>query len=70
MRTHTTNPHGRLYYYYSCTKRRKLRKMCDCKQASVQPHKVESVVWEFVSGLLKDPEHIRHGMEKMIALEL
>jgi hypothetical protein len=43
--------------------------MCDCKQPSIQVHKVEPVVWEFVSNLLKDPEHIRRGMERMIALE-
>ena len=70
MRTQTTNPRGRgLYYYYACTRRRKFRKMCNCKQSAMQAHKVEPVVWGFVSGLLKDSERVRHGMEKMIALE-
>jgi predicted RNA-binding protein with EMAP domain len=26
-------------------------------------------VWRFISGLLKDPEYIRRGIERMIALE-
>jgi hypothetical protein len=27
------------------------------------------VIWEFVSGLLKDPKHIERGIERMITLE-
>ena len=39
MITHTTNPHGeRLYHYYTCCKRRELRKMCTCRQRSIQAH--------------------------------
>jgi hypothetical protein len=43
--------------------------MCDCKQGSIQARKVEPVVWEFVSSLLKDPKHIERGLERMITLE-
>jgi hypothetical protein len=43
--------------------------MCDCEQSSIRACKVEPLVWEFVSGLLKEPEHIRRALEKMIALQ-
>lgn len=43
--------------------------MCDCEQLSIQARKVEPLIWEFVSELLKDPKHIRSGLEKMIALQ-
>jgi site-specific DNA recombinase len=69
MRTHTTKPHARPYHYYSCARRRQLQKMCECEQPSIQARKVEPLIWELVSGLLKDPEHIRRGLERMIALQ-
>jgi hypothetical protein len=37
--------------------------MCDCKQGSIQARKVEPVVWEFISGLLKDPQRIERGIQ-------
>jgi Recombinase zinc beta ribbon domain len=69
MKTHITKPGGHPYHYYGCARRRQLGKKCDCKQPSVQADQVEPVVWEFISGLLKDPEYIRRGIERMIALE-
>ncbi len=70
MRTQTINPRNRdTYYYYSCSRRRKLRKMCDCRQPSIRAGAVEPVVWEFVCRMLLDPELIRAGMERMIATE-
>jgi site-specific DNA recombinase len=70
MVTHTTKPHGRyLYHYYSCHKRRELRQMGLCRQPSLRASKVEPVVWDFISGLLKDPERIRAGMEALIEQE-
>jgi site-specific DNA recombinase len=70
MRTQTTNPHNKgHYFYYSCSRRRKLRKMCDCRQPSIRAGAVEPVVWEFVRGMLLDPVRIKAGMEKMIAAE-
>jgi hypothetical protein len=62
MKTHTTQPSARPYHYYSCARRRQLQKMCDCKQGSIQARKVEPVVWEFISGLLKEPKHIERGI--------
>jgi site-specific DNA recombinase len=69
MKTHTVQPAACPYHYYTCARRRQLQKMCDCKQGSIQARKVEPVVWEFVSRLLKDPNHIERGLEKMIAQE-
>jgi len=69
MKTHTTESNGRPYHYYGCARRRQLGKKCDCKQSSIQEHRVEPVVWDFVSWLLKDPEHVRRGIERMIDRE-
>ncbi|MDP9458169.1 MAG: recombinase family protein [Actinomycetota bacterium] len=70
MGTQTTNPYGRwIYYYYTCRDRRELRKMGSCRQRSLQAKDVEPLVWEFVSGLLKDPEKIRVGMNTLIDRE-
>ncbi len=71
MVTHTTHPHGRyLYHYYSCAKRRDFRGKGPCRQKSLRAEHVEPVVWEFVSGLLKDPERIRAGMDALIEQKL
>jgi site-specific DNA recombinase len=69
MGTHTVRPRARPYHYYSCSRRRELRKMCDCGQPSIPAREVEPVVWEFVSRLLGDPGLLRRGLEEMIALE-
>jgi site-specific DNA recombinase len=70
MGTQTTNPYGKwIYYYYTCRSRRELRKMGSCRQRSFQAKDVEPLVWEFVSGLLKDPEKIRAGMNALIDRE-
>jgi site-specific DNA recombinase len=67
MGTHTTQPHGgRVYHYYKCKRRSQLGRMGSCAQKSLRPTEVEPVVWRFISGLLRDPEKIRVGMEKLI----
>ncbi len=70
MVSHTTNPNGNyLYHYYSCHKRRELRQRGPCRQRSLRASEVEPVVWDFVSGLLKDPERTRAGMNALIDQE-
>jgi Recombinase zinc beta ribbon domain len=70
MRTQTTKLRGgRTYYYYTCLQRRSLGKMCSCTQKTLQATEVEPAVWAFVSGLLKDCENIRAGMEALIEQE-
>jgi hypothetical protein len=42
---------------------------CDCTQRSVRATKAERVVWTFVSNLLREPETIQVGMERLIEEE-
>ena len=37
-----------------------------CAQGAVRATEAEPVVWSFVSGLLKDPERIRAGVERLV----
>ena len=69
MQTKTTRPNGHTYHYYICVRRNELRKMCSCKQHALRAQEVEGEVWSFVSSLLKDPERIHAGMERLIEQE-
>ena len=71
MGTQTTKPRGGAitYHYYACNRRRKLRKMCGCTQKSLPALEVEAQVWELVSSLLRDPDRIRGGMNRLIEEE-
>jgi site-specific DNA recombinase len=70
FQTKTTMPNGRgPYHYYMCTRRLELRKMCSCTQRSLRAAEVEGPIWDFVSRLLKDPDTIRRGMERLIEQE-
>jgi hypothetical protein len=72
MTTHSmsTNRGGKLqrYFYYVCP-----RKMCDhneaCTNRSHRAEKTESRVWGFVSSLLKEPNRLRTGVDRMIEQE-
>jgi hypothetical protein len=60
-------PEGRgPYHYYICMRRFELRGMCSCTQKAIRAVDAEEAIWEFISRLLKDPERIRHGMERLI----
>ncbi|MDQ3911638.1 MAG: recombinase family protein [Actinomycetota bacterium] len=71
MQTKSTNPekNKKVYRYYYCVRRNKLSKMCGCRQQALRVEEVEPVIWEFVSGLLLDPERIRAGMNRLIDQE-
>jgi site-specific DNA recombinase len=58
------------YHYYKCPKRRRhsLDDACSNRK-HYRAERSEAAVWEFVSGLLKDPEHLRVGLEAMIVQE-
>jgi len=58
------------YHYYKCPKRRRhgLDDACTNKKHN-RAEKAEAAVWELVSGLLKDPERLRIGLEAMIEEE-
>ncbi len=68
MSTHTTKPKNKdvHYYYYTCESRNWLRSAATCTQKTLNAHKVETAVWEFVSGVMKNPERIRVGMNALI----
>jgi site-specific DNA recombinase len=56
---------GRLFYYRCRKRNRDGQEACNhskCHRAD----EVEPLVWEFVSGLLKDPERLRAGLERLI----
>ena len=70
MGTHTTQPRGgRVYHYYKCKRRSRLGKTGSCRQKALRPTEVEPAVWNFISELLKDPEKIKAGMERIIDAE-
>jgi site-specific DNA recombinase len=75
MGTHTINwkpkaePRAIDYHYYLCQSRKEQGSLATCTQKAVNVCDVEAPVWKFVSGLLKDPERIRAGMERLIDQE-
>jgi hypothetical protein len=57
------------YFYYRCRKYH-LHGDAGCDhRKSHRADKVEAAVWEFVSGLLRDPERLRVGLDEMIDQE-
>ena len=71
MTTHTATSQGNGadYHYYVCNQRKDRGRECDCTQRAVRAIEAERVVWAFVSNLLRDPETIRVGMERLIEEE-
>jgi site-specific DNA recombinase len=71
MTTHTTYDKGsdkKTYYYYKCRTRHDYKRG-HCRQKNIRAEPLEAYVWEFVYGLLKEPERIRAGMERLIDQE-
>ncbi|MGH3145710.1 MAG: zinc ribbon domain-containing protein, partial [Rubrobacter sp.] len=68
MTTRTTQlKNGTRYHYYHCPRAGK--RAYPCKQKCLRAEKVEAPVWGFVCGMLKRPERIRAGMDRLIAQE-
>jgi site-specific DNA recombinase len=68
MGTHTTTANEKPYHYYKCFRRTDYKRGI-CEQKSLRAERVEASVWEFVSSLLKDPQRLRAGMERLIEQE-
>jgi site-specific DNA recombinase len=68
MSTTTTNP-SRGYHYYRCTSRMRNGDDACSLRKTYRADGVEADVWRFVSGLLKDPDRLRAGLETMIQQE-
>ena len=60
---------GNPYHYYVCRRRGAAKKAHGCVQQSIRAEPVEAEIWGFISGLLKEPERIHAGMEKLIDQE-
>ncbi len=61
---------GRRYCYYRCPKRGRhgVQKVCSNGKHH-RAAEAEAAVWDLVSGLLKDPERLRVGLDEMIEQE-
>jgi len=61
---------GRSYCYYRCPKRGRhgVQKVC-INGKTHRAAEAEAAVWGLVSGLLKDPERLRAGLDEMIEQE-
>jgi site-specific DNA recombinase len=61
---------GRQYhFYYRCNTKHKRGKDACPMPKSFRADRLEPLVWEFVSGLLKSPDALREGLERMIEEE-
>src|SRR5918998_3012974 len=52
--------------YYRCGKRYRLGKYACSQGKNFRAEETEAVVWQFVSGILKDPAELRRGINKML----
>ena len=62
----------RYHHYYKCPNRRPRSGIVERCSGSRRSHKakaIEALVWDFVSGLLKDPTRLKDGLEKRIEEE-
>jgi len=71
MVTHPTKGTKRStrYFYYRCIRHRREGDEACANGKSYRADGLERSVWEFVSGLLKDSERIRKGLEALIEEE-
>jgi len=66
---------GRIYAYYRCARLARLGKgSCPSLEGprsrkNHRAERVERLVWEFVSDLMKDPAQLRQDLERMIEME-
>ena len=73
---HTLRPHtartraGTLLRYYSCRSRYNTGPSRGCANTKhLRAEGIEGQVWDFVRGLLKDPERVRAGLDRLIEEE-
>jgi site-specific DNA recombinase len=73
---HTLRPNtshkksGRRFHYYSCRSRYNTGPSRDCgNRKYLRAEQIEEQVWEFVYRLLRDPERIRAGLDRLIEEE-
>ncbi len=73
MNVHTTigrwNEKETRYHYYRCPRRHRHGRTACAHDKHHNAGKLEAQVWEFVAGLLQDPERLRIGLEELIEQE-
>ena len=57
------------YFYYRCPKRQRHGLEACAHNTHYRAAEREARIWEFVAGLLQDPERLRAGLEEMIEQE-
>jgi site-specific DNA recombinase len=60
------------HHYYKCPNRRPrtgVVERCPGSRKSYKAEEIEAMVWDYVSGLLKDPARLRVGLEKRVEEE-
>jgi len=65
----STGRRGKRYFYYVCPRNYEQRWGACSSTKCHRAGDLEGYVWSLVSGLLKDPEHLRIGLERAIADE-
>jgi site-specific DNA recombinase len=65
MTSHTAKRGEKLYHYYRCHRSVDYRRN-SCRQRMVRAERAEAAMWEFVSGVLKDPGRMHVGMDALI----
>jgi site-specific DNA recombinase len=63
------SPDQPYYFYYRCNTKHKRGKDACPMPKSFRADRLEPLVWEFVSGLLRSPDPLRKGIERMIEEE-
>jgi site-specific DNA recombinase len=66
---HTKAKGDTRYFYYRCALRARHGKDACPQHKNYPAEEVEEAVWRVVSGLLKDPQTLRVGLEEMMARE-
>jgi len=68
--TTTRKKSGKKFHYYGCRSRHNTGPARDCSNNKLlRAERIEGQVWEFVRGLLRDPERIRAGLDRLIEEE-
>jgi site-specific DNA recombinase len=66
--TVTSGNSPKVNFYYSCSKVHLNGRVCPNRK-SHRADRLEPLVWDYVSGVMKDPEQLRADLDRMIELE-
>ena len=67
--TKTKNGRCYSYSYYCCAQRNRYGTDACANSHRPRAYELEDPVWDLVSGLLKDPDRLRAGLEELIEEE-